>query len=230
MGTTTAIVFAFLGGALVGVLFLVVFHRLPEEKAKKSVFHMYLNVLVLNREEVIQKQVKEKVRAKQIKLLRDRPGPKLLRNLAGSLAGKVVTDEKFSAKMGKNLSEKIPNQMAEMGITATAELLYVSGPYLVVVIHLHDIDISQLVEKKSGEKQSKVVKKIMGVLGKGAEDGLEKLLVKQMGEKLKVKLPKEMKEKMKNEKGLEISIEANGKEDQADYFFDMLATMDAEMV
>mmetsp|Transcript_41812 Transcript_41812/g.72685 ORF Transcript_41812/g.72685 Transcript_41812/m.72685 type:complete len:271 (+) Transcript_41812:18-830(+) len=142
---------------------------------------------------------------------------------AGSLASVAITDRTFSKKMGAMMVEQIPPNMKSMGITATAELAFVSGPFFVVVINLHEVDISILLEKQTDLHKARMYDKVMGVLGRTFEDNIQKLLIRAIELGMKEKMGPVLQQKMKEKAGLDIEMEVTGRENQGDYFFGMLS-------
>mmetsp|Transcript_7946 Transcript_7946/g.10483 ORF Transcript_7946/g.10483 Transcript_7946/m.10483 type:complete len:253 (+) Transcript_7946:102-860(+) len=232
-----ACLIAFLAGGLCVAIFLVMSHRLPEKEDYENIVHIYLNGLVQNPNEALKKVVAEEIEKKVLQetnkfrnLLKkfrrtNSTGTEhFVGEAAGIVASKTITEELFSRQLGTKLAEMIPHKMAVMGIEASASLLFVYGTYFVVIIRLIDIDLSVMIEKKSGKQKSNLYRKVMGVLGEKAEDKLNHVVIEKIGEELKAKMPQMMEEQM-DEKGIHVNIEVKGKEKQADYHFETLESI-----
>lgn len=170
----------------------------------------YINVFVLNKREVIKEKVKSKFGSF-----------KYLGNAVAMVAGKLVTDEKFSKILYEKMSVIIPEKLREeLGVDSSVELEYSNKSYFVVSVDIKAADARFLVKMKGGEQHLKVYDNLVTHLfGNMVHQRLSDQLVGIIGEKLIEKIPERVIERMKDGGGVDVEAVAKSESEQARYFF-----------
>ncbi len=170
----------------------------------------YINVFVLNKQEVIKEKVKSKFR-----------NFKYLGNALAAVAGRMVTDEKFSNVLYDKLCVIIPEKLREeLGVESSVELEYSNKSYFVISVDIKAADARFLVQKKGSEKYLRIYDNMISSLfGDILEQRLSDQLVGIIGEKLVEKIPEKIIERMKDGAGIDVEAVAKSEGEQARYFF-----------
>ena len=174
----------------------------------------YLNIFVLNKEEVI----KEKVRNKFGNF-------KYIGKAVAAVAGRMVTDEKFSQGLYEKMSTIIPEKLQEeLGIESLVELEYSVKSYFVISVDIKAADARVLVKKKGSEKQLKIYDSLVNNLFSSSimQQQLSDQLVGIIGDKLVEKLPEKMTERLKDGGGVDVEVVAKSEAEQSRYFFTVM--------
>jgi len=180
--------------------------------------YFYLNMLIMNKEDVVQRKVDEKLGQKLGHgKLRSKLG-----GLAGHIANKKMTDAKFVEKMGGALVQKMPEQMLEKGIHVRVDKRFQYDNFMTLQVTIEHVDVARLIAEKKGEDAAAKLDKYLHMLPAALQKEVDALLSMKIADGLLAKLPTQMAEKMKEEQGLEVSIETKAREDQADFLFEML--------
>jgi len=179
-------------------------------KAREIQGHsFFLNVVVLNKDEVIQGQMSQKV------------SNKFVGNIAGRLASRVTSEDKFSKKMATNMTEKIREMLDQQGITAEAKVTFRHHNFFVVRLTISSVDVLALIATKTGtEKSSKMEALLERVPCLGTE--VESIMALKVANKLMSELPQRMGEQMREKAGLKVEVDAMDPKDEADFLFGML--------
>jgi len=198
-----------------------------------------LNIAFLNVSEIVSKAVKERVGpATQTAEGSWRPGRYLWKagqaasgavaSAAAATAATVVNcssskQMEVAKKIGGNIAEKIPAQLAENGIEASAKLCYVSAAFAIIEIDILHADLKKVLGQKLEKGQ---VERGMGLMA-GLEDlmgskliseNLDTLMVTKIAEKLETSLPLTMKAKLA-ENGVEIDVKCMKEAEELDLLF-----------
>mmetsp|Transcript_36346 Transcript_36346/g.95842 ORF Transcript_36346/g.95842 Transcript_36346/m.95842 type:complete len:201 (+) Transcript_36346:87-689(+) len=105
----------------------------------------FLNMIVLNKDEVVEQQVSERMKGGGL-------GMGLARKAATAVAKRAVTDEKVGQKVGTELLSKLPGILAGLGINIKLTQRYVGGPLIVLRCEINEVDGASLVRKAKGEE------------------------------------------------------------------------------
>jgi len=196
------------------IAFARLWRILLHEKMTKARF--YLNIVVLNKKEVVNAGVQKKTGLEGRGLGR----------LAGVLANCMVTDDKFGANLGKRLEEMIPRRMEEQGIKAKAALEFKRGNLVVMLVTVKSVDMRTLVAKKLGDDKANKFNKWHEFLPRSLQREFEDFVISRLAAGLMTKLPENVAEKMKEMGGMEVAAEAKTPEEEAEYLFKLLAQLD----
>lgn len=174
---------------------------------------LYLNINLLNKDDAINAKVNEKA------------GNNVFGKAMKFAATKIVSDETIVSKLAASLSQKVPEAINEMGITAEVTKRYQNKSFMVLMIQVTDVDKLTLLLATKGPDYAHAFSTLLGSLEKlELSDALNTIDVK-VGEKicesLAVKLGEVIPAKVK-EQGLEISCVVCDEKQQATFFFDQL--------
>eukprot|EP00927_Polykrikos_kofoidii_P029731 TRINITY_DN25657_c0_g1_i1.p1 TRINITY_DN25657_c0_g1~~TRINITY_DN25657_c0_g1_i1.p1 ORF type:complete len:210 (-),score=61.76 TRINITY_DN25657_c0_g1_i1:265-894(-) len=188
---------------------------------------MYLNIMIMEKTEELDKMIKEKVAQKMPNPL----GFGLLGRAAGKLAVKVVDEKKIAAKLAIKMPEVMPEKMSQMGITAEAEEVFRKGAFVVVRLKIKHLDVHAMMAAKLGEDKAAKVDKGMACLKCLArwfgykDDAVDQKVDRTMGDKIVEAMCKSLPEalpKTMAEKGIIVEIAAKSEKEQAAYFFEAI--------
>ena len=112
----------------------------------------YLNVLLYNKKEVVQSKVESKL------------GTGIFGKLGSGIANKLVTDTKIIDILAVQLIEKTKATIADLGIQADVSKKYQKGPFVVIRVHVVDVDILKLILAAKGEEFVSLFSNLLGTV------------------------------------------------------------------
>ena len=177
--------------------------------AERPVF--FLNVVVLNKDEVVASKVGEKI------------GFGFAGRAATKLAQRVVKDERVCKEVAAGLIDKLPKVLSDLGIDLELTQRYLSGPLIVFQCEIKEVDGLALVMKAKGAEAARHFQSMTAAFEHfGIEAGLQQvrhaLFVKSreaLMEKLAVQLP----EKLLDAAGVQTDVVCNSEAAEAEWFF-----------
>lgn len=200
--------------------------NLKQTKKKESFDEFptfFLNVLLLNKKEVIKNEVNKKVRKGMFGIGR---------RIAGSVASRVVSDQKFTQKIAEKIVIGIPPKFKFNDIEATAQLQYVEKNYAVISVKIHSINSLVLIGKqvdgigKTAFHLGKVstcetIFNWLGQLGvkKDVEYALSTSLKPIVEKKMVDVMGEQMMKKLQLSAGVDSVVEVKHAKDQPEYFY-----------
>jgi len=193
---------------------------LQDERMKKARF--YLNVVILNKREVIDTGVKTKTG------WGSKVGTRGLGKMAAALANKVVTDDKFSKKIGANMETNIPEKMALMGIKASAKLMFTRGNLLVMQVVVESIDVRKLVGNRLDDKKADKLNMWLEYLPPRFRREIDDFMKARLAVGLMQKLPENMAGQLRELAGIEVEVESAAPDQEAECLFELLAQLDQQ--
>jgi len=174
----------------------------------------YLNVLLLNKDELVSNKVTEKA------------GSGLFGKAVSAVATRVVTDELVLSKLGDVLTEKVQSAVEAMGIQVSLERCYAQGPVVCFKVTVKSIDQLELVLAAKGADYAASFSRLLVTL---TELGLTEVLPK-VDEKIATKVTEGMMKRMEEmipektaEQGLEVQVKACLAGEQAEVFFSWIS-------
>jgi hypothetical protein len=174
----------------------------------------YINILLLNKDEIIAAKVQEKT------------GTGFFGRAAAHVANKGVTDDKITEKMSAKLTEALPNAIKEMGIVATTEQKFQKGAYIVLEMTVQSADKIQLLTSAKGVEFAQKFQTLLQCLSdlgiEKALDTIDHTVMDKLNEGLKGKLATILPQKMA-EQGIVIDCNVCSREEQADFFFSQMS-------
>lgn len=177
-----------------------------DEDEGKSVTKFYLNIFILNKDEVIENQVKQKV------------SNRLVAGFVGSVLKNMISDAKFAEKIGTKITELVPIKLADFGITSAVEVAYQKGAFVCIKIDILTADARKIIEKKGGKVQLDKFNRFMSMIGiRQLGETIDNSLATIVGEKMQANLPASLKERMQEKAGLDVKVVALGEAKQADF-------------
>lgn len=138
--------FGFPGGVAAGsclALLLTAARRLAKSRDDRGGSTVYMNLLILNKNEIIRKAVDDAARPRAIQRERRGLAGRVVA-AAGHLAARAVSDEAFGAGVAKGVERRLPALLARRGITATAKFEFRRGPLVVVSVRFLELDVAAL--------------------------------------------------------------------------------------
>jgi len=178
---------------------------------------MYVNILVLAKNESLENIMRERVRMAN-------PGQGTLHALVARGLGRHVTSDHFAAQLAVKMPTKLPEELQKMGVTAEAEEAYRHKSFVVVKLTILNCDRpTKKGRKERIEKMNSCLEclegfaKLCGYREK-IEEKVEHKSKERILENLCELLPEEMPERL-SEDGFHIQIEAKPELEQAAFFF-----------
>jgi hypothetical protein len=210
----------FLLGFFVNVYILVLLRRREARKRvenkegeyeTKAVTKFYLNIFILNKDEAIEKQVKQKV------------ANRFVAGVVGSVLKNTISDEKFADRIGTKITELIPIKLSDFGIKSVVEVAYQKGAFLCVKVDILTADARKIIAKKGGKVQLDKFNRFMSLIGiRQLGETIDNSLATLVGEKMQANLPVALKERMQEKAGLDVKVVALSEEKQADFLLKTL--------
>ncbi len=181
----------------------------------------YLNVLLLNKDEVVASQVTAKTGFK---------GNGFLNRAATFAANKMVTDEKIINTLASTLIDKINCGVTEMGISADVKKVFQTGPFVVIRVQIMDIDANRALAAAKGPEFAESFSNLINSLE--SMDLGDK--IPMIREKISQQVQTGMMSKFASlvplkmvEAGLAVDCNVCASEEQADFFFTMISKFNA---
>jgi urease gamma subunit len=180
----------------------------------KSCQPFYLNIVLLNKDEVVASKVTEKA------------GNGFFGKAAAFAANKLVTDEKVVNQLTEQLVDGISKTIHELGIEATFELKYQQGPLVVIKISVVEIDTLQLILSTKGPE---FASNFSSLLASVEKLGLTDSVMAKVDEKIHVSITDGMMSKFADmipkkmqEKGVLVECLTATTDNEAEVFFNLL--------
>ncbi|CAB9497047.1 expressed unknown protein [Seminavis robusta] len=187
---------------------------------------LFLNIIVLDGTQGVKKAVKEKIDKTNM----PQPIKDAAKKIGAKAASKLATPTTIATKMSQEMPKKMPLEMAEKGMTVTAEAVFQEGPYVVIQLQVQKLNSVLMAEVKALEDKEtdwtwliRLLTWFLSLLGATHQKTLEEEYLPRivqakmepmMNEMLKVRLEEEMK--------MEATTQVLGEEKQARYFFQKL--------
>eukprot|EP01102_Stenamoeba_stenopodia_P015485 TRINITY_DN5283_c0_g1_i1.p1 TRINITY_DN5283_c0_g1~~TRINITY_DN5283_c0_g1_i1.p1 ORF type:complete len:205 (-),score=66.57 TRINITY_DN5283_c0_g1_i1:13-627(-) len=181
---------------------------------------IYLNIVILNKDEVVKAQVSEKV------------GPLrfgLMAKFAASAANTMVSDEKFASTIAQKLIDTIPEKVADMGIKLSLSKSFQRGSYVVLRAQITEVAHATLLSRAKGEEFAKKFAELQTLLDFfGVADAKATMAAKintMVQEGLLTKLEEVLPAKLAESGNIEVTVTAKKDSDQAEFFFSFLSSL-----
>lgn len=181
----------------------------------------YLNVVVLNKDDVVKAKVQEKVGAGYFGLLG---------KLATSAATHAVSDDKFAQTVASKLVETIPSKVQDLGITLELTTVFQRGTYVVLRAKIAAIDTPVLLAKTKGDDFATKFAQLLELLDffqvTDAREGVETKIRGKVHEALLTKLEELLPAKLQESGNIAVSVTAKREVEQAEFFFAFLNSLE----
>ena len=181
----------------------------------------YLNVVVLNKDDVVKAKVQEKVGSGYFGLLG---------KLATSAATHAVSDDKFAATVASKLVETIPTKTQDLGITLSLTSVFQRGTYVVLKATISNINTPVLLTKTKGEEFAAKFAELQELLTffqvSDARDGIETKIRGKVHDALLTKLEEQLPAKLQESGNVAVTVQAKRPAEQAQFFYDFLAALE----
>lgn len=176
-----------------------------------TVAPFYLNVLLLNKAEIVAAKVAEKA------------GTGMLGKAAAAMANRVVSDEMVLTAIADALVEKVSSAVEAMGIGCEVEKRMQVGCLVCFKLTVTTIDKLELILKAKGAEFAGSFSRLLVALEElGITDTalqtIDAAIAGKVGEGMKKKMAELVPQRMK-EQGLEVEVTACSVEEQGDIFF-----------
>eukprot|EP01006_Ploeotia_vitrea_P061797 TRINITY_DN79179_c0_g1_i1.p1 TRINITY_DN79179_c0_g1~~TRINITY_DN79179_c0_g1_i1.p1 ORF type:complete len:191 (-),score=5.13 TRINITY_DN79179_c0_g1_i1:33-605(-) len=173
----------------------------------------FLNITLLNGSDVVSNKVAEKA------------GTNLFGKAVSFAATKMVSDDTIVTKLGTALSEKVPEAIREMGITANVTKRYQFKSYIVLMVQVTDVDKLSLLLGVKGPDYASSFSTLLTALNKlelnEALDTIDDKIGDKIQNSLIEKFAEVIPEKVSKE-GININCHVCKREDQAEFFYDTI--------
>lgn len=174
----------------------------------------FLNILLLNKDEVVAKGVQEKT------------GTGLFGKVAAFAANKVITDEKIITNLSSTLMDTIKKSIEDMGIHIEVTKRFQHGPLVVIQFQVMDLELLKVIEVAKGKEFSA---NFQNLLSSAEQLGLGDVITGKVYEKIYATINESMIKKFgemlptkMREKGVSVDCTASSHNDEALVFFDMM--------
>jgi hypothetical protein len=175
----------------------------------------FLNILVLNTDQVIEQQVAEKFEGY----------PRLAR-VMGEYAKAQVSEELVADQLAHKVAAAVPEAMKQLGIDATVRRRFISGAFLVLHVAINESHSEGYIESQVGSERGAYVESWLKRLG--MKNYLERSNTDRVEHKLIHTLPAELKTKLA-EIGIKVQIVAKYDADESHFFFGVVNDESEEM-
>lgn len=190
-----------------------------EGSVHKQCAPFFLNVLLMNKDEVVSRQVQEKA------------GSGLFGRAAAFAANKVITDEKIVTNLANTLMETIQHSIEDMGIHIDVQKRFQQGPLVVIQFQVLDIQLMKVIRSAKG---GDFADHFQALLDASQHLGLGETIMSKIYEKVYdslndgmiSKFAQMLPDKMK-EKGVLVEVHACTAADQGAIFFDLVGRLSA---
>ena len=178
----------------------------------------YLNITLLNKNEIVEEKVQEKLHD-----MKDRPVGKLISRAATALTSESYVSNKIYLK----LSEMMQERLQEMGLKVTVSKMFLEGSFFVLKADIQTLELYKLVEMTKGKEYATNLKLLvsslqeMGVKEKTLPNIMENISM-QVYEALLCRLSQQLPSKF-SESGIKAKVVALHSSHQAEYFFDAIS-------
>jgi len=180
---------------------------------------IYLNIVILNKDEVVKAQVQDKV------------GPLrfgLMAKLAASAANTMVSDEKFASTIAQKLIDTIPEKVQDMGIQLSITKSFQRGSFLVLRAQVTNVTHSTLLTRAKGEEFAKKFAELQSLLDFfGVSEAKSTMVAKintMVQEGLLTKLEEVLPARLADS-NVEVTVTAKKDTEQAEFFFSFLPSL-----
>ena len=180
---------------------------------ESSFGHFYLNLVLLNGNEVIKGQVAQKA------------GTGVFGKVIGGAASKLVTDEALLTKVTASLEDKLKSILEELGLHLSFKKIFRKKCLTSYRVNLESMDKITLLINTKGEEFAAAYSTMLSTL---VDLGLkEKLSVvnERVNEKVRSRLMEQLEARIPEkleESGVKCRVKVLSPAEQADYFFDIL--------
>jgi hypothetical protein len=177
----------------------------------------YLNVFFLNRKEVLENIVRQKVS-------RSRP---VIRALAKRLAVNLVSDEKLLERIGNDLKTSIPMRLALQGIIGTSNVVYQQSAFICVEVNITSVNLTKLLGLSDDSEQARKLEDFFDWVNMPQfKSLLESVVVRIASSKVMKQLPQTVKEKLQTKLLAEIEVVTLTDSEQGPFLVQTMQTLD----
>jgi uncharacterized protein YktA (UPF0223 family) len=177
----------------------------------------YMNIVLLNKDEIVKNKATEKT------------GTSVFGRAAAYTATRLVSNDMVLGKISEKLMEGVKNAVTELGIDASVQKSFQEGAYVVIRVHVADVEKLKLLKKAKGLEFSAAFEVLLHSL---KQLGLESTASVQIDRKMKDLIQEGMMRKFGEiipqklaENGVEVDLEVVSSENQAEYFYQTLAAI-----
>jgi hypothetical protein len=200
-----------------GALFVLVWLRLKNDSAGESRtrdkgFILYLNFLLMNKEEVVYERVKGRIGSRF-----GGEGP--LSRAVASWASRRVTDEKVVGRIVERIVERTPERLKEKGIDGACRLVFCDKSYFVIELHITKCDSERLLLQSHGGRKLSTLMSMVN--SPTIEDTVSGRVLLRLKTQLQAILPERL-EKVFLDNGVEIDIIVKQSDHQAKHMYQIL--------
>lgn len=186
-----------------------------------SISPFYINILLLNRDEVVSSAVASKTGSKT----------SFFGRAAAFAATKLVSDEKIINTLSSTLISKISAEVDAMGIQAEITKRYQQGPYVVIKVTVRDVDKKVLLSAAKGasfaDSFSHLLSSIEALnLSESVLPSINTKILSQVHDSMMTKFAEVLPSKLA-ESGLDVECSVCGPADQAEMLFEIVERLNA---
>jgi hypothetical protein len=181
---------------------------------------IYMNIVLLNKDEIVKNKATEKT------------GTSVFGRAAAYTATRLVSDSVVLGKISEKLMGAVNVAVNDMGISASIQKVFQEGSFLVIKMQIRDVDKIKLLKKAKGLEFSAAFEVLMHSLdqlglGDTAAVDIDRKVKLNIQEGLLKKFAEIIPQKLA-ENGVDVDISMMSSEDQADYFFQTLSSLQCE--
>lgn len=159
------------------------------------------------------------------------------KGFVSGMSQKKVGRGVIATQVAREMPERVPQSLAELGIEAEAKQVFLRGAFTVVRLTILKANLTKLLTSRGEEARAKRASTILGWLHSvsrwfGYEEELDdavtgavnRKVAAQMCERLSEQLPPKLAE----ERGVDVNVKAVLEVDEAKYFFEFLENLEPE--
>lgn len=189
---------------------------MEEEGKKIHIDHFYLNLVILNKGEILNEKVKEKA------------GTGVFARLAGKAANAVISDAKITSTLSAGLVEKLESVTRDMGLDLAFQKSFQRKNFVVIKVTLLHIDKVALLKNVKGKEFADKFELLLGTMNelgldakvKAIDEGMGDIVIDKLMEKLHETLPVKLEEQ-----GVQCDVKTVAPAEQADVFYAALTEL-----
>lgn len=186
---------------------------------------VYLNFVMLNKEDLVRKRVHARVGAGIM-------GLGLLQGAATRFAQRMVDVDTVTAKAVGALARNLPDKLIEMGVTAEVTMVHQKGSFAVLRIHQMSVDPEAFMSTKMGNHYAAHFRTILWNLKQLQLDDDQRMgcilsIREQLGTQIRTMMPRTLEVSIPakfSEIGMECALVARSGLGQCEFFFSLLET------
>lgn len=166
--------------------------------------------------------------------LSDVKGGSAVKNFVSGISQKKVTRGILATQVAREMPQRVPESLAELGIEAEAKQVFLRGTFTVIRLTILRANLTQLLTSRGEEARAQRANSILGWLHSvarwfGYEEELDDAVTGAVNRKVAgemcARLSEQLPPKIAEERGVDVNVTAVLEADEAKYFFDFIESL-----